>query len=346
MEPVEWVWPPDAELVAGERIEPGCVAGEFAVACGPVAECRVVLWVWRHEAALAPLSAARMAELVARYSLRLEAMGVGSISLSSAGDAAGFVRAPTKKGSQPSVHTMHLRRTALRSLCRTFHALGVTVGDPTTLLVLPSRSVRAARALTDSELQQVRMAVLTRRCDVGVAACVVAFAEAGASTAELTALTWANVHVGVPPSGRVGVDAIAAGIAAGTVDATVAGNSCGDVAVDLPGGGRLLARRVHLTQWGAGVVGQYQESAVWASESLVVSGSLFPPGSHSAQAAVTNRLRWLLRTAELHHVVGLGPRSFRLWGARHAYTQTGRIEDAAHVLGMRSLDATARAIGL
>jgi integrase/recombinase XerC len=233
---------------------------------------------------------------------------------------------------------MHLRRTALRSLCRTFHALGVTVGDPTTLLVLPSRSVRAARAFTDSELQQVRMAVMTRRCDVGVAACVVAFAEAGASTSELTELVWGDVHVGVPPTGRVGV--------AATVDATVAGNACGDVAVDLPGGGRLLARRVHLTQWGAGVVGQYQESAVWASESLVVSGSLFPPGSHSAQAAVTNRLRWLLRTAELHHVVGLGPRSFRLWGARHAYTQTGRIEAAAHVLGMRSLDATARAIGL
>ena len=334
MEPVEWVWPPDAELVAGERIEPGGVAGEFAVACGPVAECRVVLWVWRHEAALAPLSAARMAELVARYSLRLEATGVGSISLSSAGDAAGFVRAPTKRGSQPSVHTMHLRRTALRSLCRTFHSLGVTVSDPTTLLVLPSRSVRAARALTDSELQQVRTAVMTRRCDVGVAACVVAFAEAGASTCELTAVTWADVHVGVPPSRRVGVDA------------TAAGTACGDVAVDLPGGARLMARRVHLTQWGAGVVAQYQESAVWASESLVVSGSLFPPGSHSAQAAVTNRLRWLLRTAELHHVVGLGPRSFRLWGARHAYTQTGRIEDAAHVLGMRSLDATARAIGL
>ena len=138
----------------------------------------------------------------------------------------------------------------------------------------------------------------------------------------------------MPPSRRVGVDA------------TAAGTACGDVAVDLPGGARLMARRVHLTQWGAGVVAQYQESAVWASKSLVVSGSLFPPGSHSAQAAVTNRLRWLLRTAELHHVVGLGPRSFRLWGARHAYTQTGRIEDAAHVLGMRSLDATARAIGL
>ena len=344
MELVEWVWPPDAELVAGERIEPGCVAGEFAVACGPVAECRVVLWVWRHEAVLAPLSAARMAELVARYSLRLEAMGVGSISLSSASDAAGFVRAPTKKGSQPSVHTMHLRRTALRSLCRTFHSLGVTVGDPTTLLVLPSRSVRAARPLTDSELQQVRMAVMTRRCDVGVAACVVAFAEAGASTSELTELVWGDVHFGVPPSRRVD----AAGTAAGTVagDATVAANARGDVAVDLPGGARLMARRVHLTQWGAGVVAQYQESAVWASKSLVVSGSSFPPGSHSAQAAVTNRLRWLLRTAELHHVVGLGPRSFRLWGARHAYTQTGRIEDAAHVLGMRSLDATARAIGL
>lgn len=260
--------------------------------------------------------------------------GLGSISLSSASDAAGFVRAPTKKGSQPSVHTMHLRRTALRSLCRTFHSLGVTVSDPTTLLVLPSRSLRAARALTDSELQQVRMAVMTRRCDAGVAACVVAFAEAGASTSELTELVWGDVHFGVPPIRRVD--------AAGTV----AANSCGDVAVDLPGGARLMARRVHLTQWGAGVVAQHQESAVWASKSLVVSGSSFPPGSHSAQAAVTNRLRWLLRTAELHHVVGLGPRSFRLWGARHAYTQTGRIEDAAHVLGMRSLDATARAIGL
>lgn len=60
---------------------------------------------------------------------------------------------------------------------------------------------------------------------------------------------------------------------------------------------------------------------------------------------MTNRLRQLLRTAELHTTPGIGPRSIRLWAAASRYRHTRRIEDAAHVLGMRSLDATAAAIG-
>jgi integrase/recombinase XerC len=41
----------------------------------------------------------------------------------------------------------------------------------------------------------------------------------------------------------------------------------------------------------------------------------------------------------------LGLSSVRAWAGRHAFDLTGRIEDAAAVMGCRTLDGAARLIG-
>lgn len=313
MHNAEWDWPADAEQLAGEPIDPADLAAEMAAAVGPREECRVVLWAWRHDLDLAPLSAARLAELAVRYAFRLEATGVASFAAGGPSDAAAFVRAPVRRGGVPSVHTMHLRRTTLRTVYRTLHRLGFETTDPTVFLELPSRWFRAARPLTDAELLQLRTAVMSRRGNPPPGAIVLALAEAGASTAELTVLRWA----------ALGVDT-----------------------VELPGGQRTLARTVALSDWGVSVLASARHGPGVSGPALIVSGSSKPPGSQPAQAAMTNRLRQLLRTAGLHHEPGLGPRSIRLWAASARYRDTGRIEDSAHVLGMRSLDCCAAAIGI
>src|SRR5690606_21736553 len=116
--------------------------------------------------------------------------------------------------------------------------------------------------------------------------------------------------------------------------------------VALPGGGRILPRTARLTAWGAATITRYRSTHPVVGPELAVSGSTMPPRSQPAQAAMTNRLRQLLRTAELHTDPALGPRSIRLWAAALRYRSSGRIEDAAHVIGMRSLDACTAAIGI
>lgn len=207
---------------------------------------------------------------------------------------------------------MHLRRTVLRSIYRTLHGLDPTVGDPTAYVALPSRWYRTQRPLTDAEIHQLRTAVVMRRGDPPPGAVLLALAEAGATTAELTVLRWQDLGPG-------------------------------NTAL-LPGMTRVLPRVVTLTDWGATVIARARSTDVELSDLVVATSSTKPPGSQPAIAAMTNRLRQLLRSAELHTATGIGPRSIRLWAGVCAYRRTGRIEDAAAVLGMRALDRTAAAI--
>lgn len=309
----QWVFPPDAQAVAGVPVAHPALAATLTSATDVVAQCRVVLWAWRHDPTQAPLTAGRMAELAARYAMRLAATGVNAFGDVTAADASAFVHAPTRKGRPPAVHTMHLRRTTVRAVHRTLNTLGVVTGDPTSYLTLPSRWYRVARPLTNSELQQLRTAVMSRRGTPPAGAVLLAVAEAGASTAELTFLTWADVT---------------------------------PTAIRLPGGGRVVARTASPTRWGTQILHTVHTTQRTTPHALAISGSSHPPGSQQAQAAITNRLRQLLRTAQLHTTPGIGPRSIRLWAAADAYATTSNLQTAATVLGMRSLDACAAAIGV
>ncbi len=278
---------------------------------GVTAEITVVLAAWAADPDRSSLTWQRMAELAERYATRLERTGVASLGSATGRDAAAFIGAPTRSGGAPSVHTMHLRRSALRAVYRTLHEFGAGDHDPTAFVELPSRWFRVTRPLTTAELAQVRIAAENRRGDPPPGVVVLALAETGASTAELTQLRWSDLD--------------------------------GDTrTVSLPGGRRLLPRRLTLTDWGAPILARARSDP----DRLAVSGSRHPPGTQPAIAAMTNRLRHLVRIGELHNVDGIGPRSIRLWAAVSAYEATGRIETAAHVLGIRSLDAAAAAIGI
>lgn len=313
MPDIEWPWPPDAAPLAGALLAHDQLGDALGSASDVLGECRVVLWAWRHDPTAARLTADRLAELAARYATRLHRTGVHRFAHATAADAAAFIRAPTQRRTPPAVHTMHLRRTTVRSIHRTLYRLGAPTPDPTAHLELPSRWYRTQRPLTDTENHQLRTAVMTRRGNPPAGAILLALAEAGASTAELTLLRWSAVT---------------------------------DTTVELPGGARILAREAALTEWGRAVIGTARATNDVEPDALVLPGSTRPPGSHPAQAAMTNRLRQLLRTAQLDRHTDVGPRSIRLWAARTAYRRSGRVEDAAGVLGMRSLDATAAAIGL
>jgi len=309
----QWALPPDAQAVAGAPLAHPALAAALFEAPDVVAQCRVVLWAWHHDPTQAPLTAGRMAELAARYAMRLAATGVTCFGHVTPGDATAFLHAPTRKGQLPAVHTMHLRRTTVRAVHRTLNTCGLPTSDPTSFVTLPSRWYRVARPLTDVELNQLRTAVMGRRGNPPPGAVLLAIAEAGASTAELTQLTWRDVTA---------------------------------TAVHLPGGGRITARTVTPTAWGTQILNTAHTNHKPPPGALAVSGSSHLPGSQAAQAAITNRLRQLLRTGQLHTTPGVGPRSIRLWAAADAYRTTGNIHTAAAVLGMRSLDACAAAIGI
>ena len=71
--------------------------------------------------------------------------------------AEAFVRAPSCD-HEPSVATMHLRRSVLRLLFRRARELGLADDDPTIDLALPPRSSLRARPLTDEEVALCRAA--------------------------------------------------------------------------------------------------------------------------------------------------------------------------------------------
>jgi integrase/recombinase XerC len=308
------VWPDHVAALLGDPIPVGELGAVAVATLDPLAGCRVVLSAWLAEPSTPFITFERVAELALRYAQRLAATGVGTLAAATAKDATGFVHAPTKRGAPPAVHTMHLRRTVLRSMYRTLHDLGADVEDLTAFMDLPSRWYRTQRPVTDAELHQLRTTAAARRGDPPPGAVLLALAEAGATTAELTMLRW---------------DAIGS-------DATVA----------LPGVTRVLPRAVPLTEWGHATITRAMRDGANPSALVIATTSTKPPGTQPAIAAMTNRLRQLLRAADLHTTEGIGPRSIRLWAGVRAYRQTGRIEDAAAVLGMRALDRAAAAICL
>ena len=110
---------------------------------------------------LAVESVPRVLGLVERFGRFVDrAFDVTRLADVSAAHVDAFVRSSTSDGRVPSVATMRLRRSTLRSLFRTARELGLVEGDPTIDVALPSRTNEAARALTDLEVQRCRRVAL------------------------------------------------------------------------------------------------------------------------------------------------------------------------------------------
>lgn len=223
--------------------------------------------------------------------------------------AASFVRSRTSADAPAETATMHNRRTALRLLFRTARRLGLIDGDPTLDLVLPPRVVGSFRPLTDDEIELCRDAAAWWMTSQRFAA-VWALAEASARGEELGAVRCVDVDLA---SGRVW----------------------------LSGGKRVEPRWAQLTDWARDAL-ERRLSTLGGDEFVAYRGtSPRSAGRISAASAVTA----VITRAGLADEADLRPTSVAAWAGRAEFDRTGSIAEAARLLGLRSLDATARMIG-
>lgn len=141
----------------------------------------------------APVSLVRNTDLIRGFEGFLEHRGVGSLERVSPAVADEFVRCLTRSGSEPSVATMRLRRSALRLLYREAKALDLVNVDPTMDIALPSRTYRTARPLSEQELTNCRSFAEGMRGDKRYAIAW-ALAEATARVPELGKVRQDHIH--------------------------------------------------------------------------------------------------------------------------------------------------------
>lgn len=221
---------------------------------------------------------------------------------------AGFCFARNRCGDQPALSTVHHRRTNVRLLFRIWRSLGLTDSDPTHDLALPSRSDQSFRALSDHEIDLCRAASLTDPTATRAPA-VWAVAESGAHSAEIPLLRRCDVDVD-----------------RGTLFA--------------PGGAKTDSRTVPMTEWGRQQLSRRIKVVTDADALLIYDGAGTPA---SAQAYVGKVIASIFARAGIGGSA-LSPRSITAWVGRSVLAETGRIEDVALRLGIRSLDRAAALI--
>jgi integrase/recombinase XerC len=238
--------------------------------------------------------------------------GIADLDDTTPAMAVEFVRAPDSSGAVASLATQHLRRCAVRILFRIPRQLGLVTVDPTTDLDLPPRSPSVLRPLTNVEATLCRaMSMKELRATRLPAAW--ALAEAGIRSGELAEVTRADVDLD---------------------DGRVWAKGCRSA----------FPRWVELDRWGQQRIEHRMldlpddpgQSLTYCSE-----GS-----AQSRQAASCIAVTRTLVAAGLSDDPGVRPLSVTGWAGRRVFDATGRIEEAAQALGMRSLDRTARLIGV
>ena len=238
-------------------------------------------------------------------------LGRSSLAEVSSGDARLFVEAAGASG-EPSVATMHLRRCAVRMLFGAARRVGVVDGDPTLDLVLPAKSSLRARPLSDDEVALCRSAALYSLTSTRLAA-VWALAECSARTAELPRLTVADLDL----DGR---------------------------RVWLHGSRRTEARWGVLSEWGALQLARHLDArSDWSRESPLIYRGRGSDESRQASSCVA--IGEVLTRAGLGGEADVRPVSVAAWAGRRVFAESGRIDEVARRLGMRSLDRTAQLIG-
>lgn len=254
----------------------------------------------------------RLGDLAVRFATRLAATGVVSLTDATFDDCEGYVWAVTRRGANPSPHTMHLRRTTLRAIYQCVETLQPGFVDPSRRLPLPDKGGRRARPLTDGELDLLRTAALGRSRQPLRAAAAVALGEAAASSSEIAHVRWADIDL----TERV---------------------------VHLPGATPIQPRTTPLTTWGTGVLHRWHTTTNPTPDNHVLTRRHPDMAAHTAQVAVNQLFDRLFDDAGLDTTAGITAASIRLWAGRHALTSHG-IEHAARTLGLDSLDTTANTL--
>jgi integrase len=260
------------------------------------------------ELCMAPVSLVRITDLIRGFANYLAASGIESSADISEADASAFVRSLTRSKTEPSLATMHLRRTALRILFREAKSLGVLSFDPTTSILLPPRSYRDLRPLTDREIERCRS--FAEHTDGETRYAIAwALAEATARVAELGAIRAADLDL---ENGRVWIG--------GSTDTD--------------------ARWSELTDWGAG---QFRH-VLMSRWQPPPDRSLVMPG-RTSRASVYELVASTLRQAGLANSPGVRPNSIPAWRGLKKLADGASIDEVAVLLGMRNLDRAATFIG-
>lgn len=253
----------------------------------------------------------RFVELIDQFARHLERVHrIESLTDVTSQVAAAFIESESVSGS-PTLSVRHLRRTAIRMLFRVSRDLGLAHGDPTLDLKLPPRERGAFRALTSDEVALCRLVSVATLEETRLPAAW-ALAEATARTSELSEITSADVDL---ERGRVW----------------------------LRGGTFIEPRWGTLSYWGRGWVARRVRALDDAARPLTYDGN---GSAQSRQAAACLSIASTLARAGLGDEAGVRPLSLTARSGQRLLEQTGRIELVALRLGMRSLDRTARLIGL
>jgi integrase len=296
--------------IAAEQL---AAAYRYSLDRDTVHQARVVWWALHHDRDIEPSTVDRLGAAFARFAARQRTLGRQRLDTTTTEDAAAFLWATTRRGHQPAIATVHLRRASLRLGFRMLDFLDGPVTDPTAAVRLPPKTRSRLRPVDSVELGLVRIAAAGRTRNHARAEATVALAEATATTGEIAAVRWADVHLG-------------------------------DSLVQLPGAGRVAARNGKLTDWGIGALKRHRQRERPEPHDLVAYRGDAAPGSQPSQAVIVNRLTKLMVGAGLDDT-DLRPTSIRLWQAADALAAGARIEEAARLLGLASLDVTAAQLG-
>lgn len=218
-----------------------------------------------------------------------------------------FVWSRTKAGRGPAPATASHRRGVIRLMLRALRADGYDAPDPTIDMSLTEQPIVSMRPLTDDEIRRCELASITPKPTRFAG--VLALGEAGATTWEM---------------GMVNTDDI----------------DVSKKTVRLAGSYRASERVNKLTDFGVAALTARLEVVPPGRLCFTPRGSLM---STSANACAT--LDKVLRRAQLFHLPGVRVDSIRAWAARRAY-DAGGAEEAARVLGVRSLDTAVRVAGV
>jgi integrase/recombinase XerC len=258
-------------------------------------------------------SSARLLALIERLLEFLTVShGVDNLDQTTPAMVLAFVQAPDTGGAAPSLSVMHLRRCAVRILFRIARQLGLATVDPTIDLDLPPRTASLLRPLTNAEATLCR-AMSMNHLEATRLPAAWALAEAGIRSGEMAGATVSSLDLG---NSRVWV-----------------------------GGCRSAsARWVDLSRWGRQRLEHRLHDIPDDPEQSLVNCA--DGSAQSRQAASCIAVTHTLVAAGLSDDPGVRPLSVTGWAGRRVFDETGRVEDAARVLGMRSLDRTARLIGV
>jgi len=227
--------------------------------------------------------------------------------------AKAFIAArPSGSAEAPSISTMHFRRSAVRLLFSEARRAGLSDGDPTLDLTLPTRSSLRLRPLTDDEVAICRSSAHRTLSETRLPAAF-ALAEATARTSELPKIRVQDIHLE-------------------------------QGAVWIHGGSKTIERWGTMSAWGADQLARRLRHLrkLPGVTPVVYEGK----GSvQSGQASACVAIATVLRVAGLGSEPDVRPTSVAAWAGATDFRQRARIDETARMLGVRSLDQAARLIG-